>query len=110
MPHAELKYSSDLTFDAAALLREIEQVIQAADAGSGDCKGRAYPADTYHHTHCLLSLSMLTKPHRDTAFTKALLARLEAAMCKHISHPCFLSLGIDYTTEAYVTTRHDPNG
>jgi len=45
MPHAELKYSIDLDLDAEALLRCVEQVILRHDANSGECKGRAYPAD-----------------------------------------------------------------
>ena len=108
MPHAELKFSSDLTFDTAAMLQDIETVVQAADPGAGACKGRGYPAEVYHHTHCLLNLMMLTKPHRDAAFTKALLADLEATMRRHLTQKCFVSLGIDYATDAYVTTQHDP--
>ena len=110
MPHAELKYSSDLDFDAVALLADIERAIQAADAGSGACKGRAYPATEFYRTHCLLNVSMLTKPHRDGAFTKALLSHLETALRSHLTQPCFLSLGIDYTTDAYITLQHDPQG
>ena len=108
MPHAELKYSSDLTLDAEALLKGIERIIHLHDANSGECKGRAYPTDIFHHTHCLLNVSMLTKPHRGAAFTKALLDDLKAEMGKHISQKCYLSLGIDYSDENYITAQHVP--
>ncbi|MDU8926264.1 hypothetical protein RXV86_02595 [Alisedimentitalea sp. MJ-SS2] len=109
MPHSELRYSSDLNLDAKALLREIEQIILRHDAGSGECKGRAYPADIFHHSHCLLSVSLLTKPHRDAVFTKALLHDLEAGLRQHLAQPCFLSLGIQYSDDNYVTTAHSPS-
>ena len=84
MPHAELKYSSDLRIDAVAILADVEQMILRHDAGSGDCKGRAYPSDQYHHSHLILQISMLTKPHRDEAFTAALMADLEQVVKVHI--------------------------
>lgn len=108
VPHAELKYSSDLELDTDALLRGVEQVILRHDAGAGECKGRAYPADNHYHSHCLLNVSMLTKPHRDSAFTKALLLDLEAEMGRHLRHQCFLSLGIQYSDDNYVTTEYVP--
>lgn len=108
MPHAELKFSDNLKLDAISLLRAIEATIQRHDAGSGECKGRAYPAADFHHTHCLLDVSMLTKPHRDDAFTQSLLADLKADMERHLSQPCHLSLGIHYSGENYITTKHTP--
>jgi hypothetical protein len=108
MPHAEIKYSEDLMIDAPAILAEIEQVILRNDDGSGECKGRAYPALQYHHSHMLVSISMLTKAHRDAAFTQKLMADLETAIRAQISQRCFFSLGINYTTESYLTTEHDP--
>ena len=107
MPHAELKYSSDLQIDASAVLAAIEAVIQRHDAGSGDCKGRAYPADQFHHTHLLVSLGLLQKPHRDAAFTKALMDDIEATVKSMIPQSCFFSLGLDYSSGAYVTNRHE---
>lgn len=107
MPHAELRYSSDLEIDAAAILARIEEVIQAHDAGSGACKGRAYPADRFHHTHCLVSLGLLRKPHRDAAFTQALMADVEAAVKALIPQSCYFSLGLDYNEATYVTNRHE---
>ena len=69
MPHAEMKYSSDLELDSAAILAEIEAIILRHDSGAGACKGRAYPTDEYHHSHVTVSVSLLVKPHRDDAFS-----------------------------------------
>jgi hypothetical protein len=51
---------------------------------------------------------MLTKPHRDSTFTKALLRDLEAEMGRHLRKNCFLSLGIQYSDENYTTTEYVP--
>ena len=106
MPHAELKYSNDLDINAKAILETIEATIQNHDAGSGDCKGRAYPTDQFHHTHMLVSISMLTKPHRDKAFTDALISDLENAVKALIPQSCFFSLVIDESGDTYITNRH----
>ena len=108
MPHAELKYSGDLNLDADAVLREIEAVIQRRDAGAGVCKGRAYPTDRFNHTHCLLTVSMLTKPHRDEAWTAELLAELKAALGVLLEQRCYLSIGIEFTGSSYITAEHLP--
>tara|TARA_R110002096_G_scaffold414611_1_gene615780 strand:- start:13496 stop:13831 length:336 start_codon:yes stop_codon:yes gene_type:complete len=109
MPHADLKFSNDLNLDAVALLRAIEQIIQQHDAGSGECKGRAHPATHFNHTHCLLDISMLTKPHRDSKFTQSLLNDLKSEMERHLAQPCHLSLGIHYSDDNYITSKHEPS-
>lgn len=106
MPHAELKFSCDLQIDAKAILATIEQTILRHDAGAGECKGRAYPAEHFHHTHLLVTLSLLTKPHRDAAFTSALMADVEQAVKDLIPQPCFFSLALDYSGAHYVTNSH----
>lgn len=108
MPHAELKYSNDLTLDAKAILTAIEGVIQDHDAGAGDCKGRAYPADEIHHTHVIVEVSMLPKAHRDQVFMGALSADLEIAIKTHLFQPCFFSLMISFSSKTYVTNYFEP--
>ncbi|MBW4707828.1 hypothetical protein KX928_08530 [Roseobacter sp. YSTF-M11] len=107
MPHAEIRYSDDLTLDAPAVLAEIEEVILRHDPEAGACKGRAYPAAFSHHTHLLLALTLLKKPHRDAAFTASLMADLEAAVKAHIPQSCFFSFRLDYSDGHYVTNRHE---
>lgn len=108
MPHAELKYSDDLKLDAQAILAQIEAVIQQHDAGSGECKGRAYPASTYHHSHVLVDISMLPKAHRDQTFVSLLMKDLEQTIKAMISSPCFFSLNMGFSGAAYVTGMHQP--
>lgn len=108
MPHAELKYSADLALDAGAVLRGVEAVIARHDAGAGVCKGRAYPAAVFHHTHCLLTVSVLPKAHRDKAWSDALLALLEAELTAHLPVRCYVSIAVEFTDERYVTTEYAP--
>ncbi len=110
MPHAELKYSSDLIFDAPALLRKVEETIQAKDSGSGACKGRAYPCDHVHHTHVLLEVCMLPKAHRDAAFIQSLLSDLQDVLKSHIAQSCHMSLGIRFSDGGYITGVHVVDG
>ncbi len=106
MPHAELKYSSDLDIDAKSILAEIEAVILDHDSGAGACKGRAYPVAQFHHSHIAITVALLTKPHRDEAFSRALLADLESRIKARLGQPCEFSLGLSYSTPFYVTNFH----
>ncbi|WP_291730704.1 hypothetical protein [Leisingera sp. F5] len=106
MPHAELKYSSDLEIDAKAILAEIEAVILEHDSGAGACKGRAYPAEQFHHSHIAITVTLLTKPHRDEAFSIALLTDLESRIKARLIQPCEFSLGLSYSAPFYVTNFH----
>lgn len=108
MPHAELKYSSDLDIDAAEVLEVIETIILRHDSASGECKGRAYPSETFRHTHMLVSVSLLSKPHRDRAFSEALMADLEKSVKACLGQTCFFSLSLTYSGEFYVTNEHTP--
>jgi len=107
MPHADLKYSPDLSFDPQAMFTAIEQTILAHDSGSGDCKCRSYPAEASNHTHLLIEISMLTKPHRDEAFTRTLRDAIAAAVKHHLTQSCYISLAITYSGAMYLTDRHD---
>lgn len=107
MPHADLKYSPDLSFDPQAMFTAIEHTILAHDSGSGDCKCRSYPAEASNHTHLLLEISMLSKPHRDEAFTLRLRDAIAAAVKCHLKQSCYISLAITYSDAMYLTDRHD---
>ena len=108
MPHAELKYSSDLDIDAPGILRAIEERINVHDTKAGACKGRAYKAEDFHHTHLLVEVSMLTKPHRDDAFTIKVRDDLERAIKACLSQRCYFSLAINYSDPFYVTNEFLP--
>mmetsp|Transcript_18519 Transcript_18519/g.30335 ORF Transcript_18519/g.30335 Transcript_18519/m.30335 type:complete len:109 (+) Transcript_18519:7155-7481(+) len=108
MPHAELKYSNDISLDAPSILARIETVIQNHDPDSGACKGRAYPAAEFHHTHVIVDISMLPKAHRDQAFVNALQSDLATAIKAMIPVPCYFSLNIGFSGSGYLTTEHHP--
>ena len=103
MPHADLKYSNDLSLDAAGLLAEVEATIARHDSGAGACKGRAYPASAYHHTHALLEVGVLRKPHRDAAFMTALLDDLTALLQSHLPSGCACSVALNFSSDDYFT-------
>jgi len=108
MPHAEIKYTTDLELDSEEILSVIEATILRHDDGSGECKGRAYPTDEYRHTHILVSISMLQKPHRDGTFTKALLGDLEKNIKACLTQSCRFSLSLNYNLKNYITNEHAP--
>lgn len=96
MPQANLSYSAHLTLDAPALLARAEEVIKAADAGAGTCKGRAYPLEQTHHDHVFLHIRVLDKPHRDAAFMNALLSDLHIALDPMIGTACTFSIELGF--------------
>lgn len=108
MPHAELKYSNDLSLNTHAILAEIEAIILRHDAEAGACKGRAYPTAEFHHSHVTVTVNLLVKPHRDEAFSAALLAELEHSISALIPVPCEFSFGLQYASPFYVTRKHTP--
>ena len=100
MPQADLKYSGDVKFDTIKLLADIEALILRHDSGAGACKGRAYPAQAFHHSHVLLEVGVLDKPHRDKAFMQALLddltALLDAALPKGTERAVSLKFALEH--------------
>ncbi|WP_299147717.1 hypothetical protein [uncultured Tateyamaria sp.] len=103
MPHCELHYSNDLDIDVDVILAEVEAIILAHDAGSGQTKGRAYPAPYFRHTNFKASLSLLPKPHRDAQFVAALQRDVVAAIAKHLPRPCWMSIDIGFSGTGYHT-------
>lgn len=108
MPQADMKYSADLDIDAPAILQVIEKTIAGLDSGAGVCKGRAYPAPEFHHTHVHISIALLNKPHRDAAFMDHLAQLLDAAIKPHLTQPCAYALSLDYISQAHIARDHQP--
>ncbi len=107
MPHVDIKYSTDLNLDMKSLFKLVEEIINGHDPASGLVKGRAYPAENYQHTHVLFEISMLTKPHREKAFTEKLMSDLEKQIKAQISQDCMFSLAINYSGPFYLTNSHE---
>lgn len=108
MPHAELRFSSDMEIDADDILASIEETILRHSPEAGACKGRAYPAEIFRHTHFLANVGLLSKPGRDAAFTAALIADLETEIKKRLPQRCYFSLDVRFSGHDYVTNEHVP--
>ncbi|MGH1541603.1 MAG: hypothetical protein ACRBHB_14345 [Arenicella sp.] len=106
MPHCELHFSNDLNIDAKAILTKVETIINDHDENAHECKGRAYPASIYHHSHLKVTVSLLSQPHRNETFTKTLMADLETQIKATIPQSCFFSLLVEYSPSYYVTNEH----
>ncbi|MEL7098413.1 MAG: hypothetical protein AAGM84_06240 [Pseudomonadota bacterium] len=103
MPHARLEYSAGLSVDAPAILAAVEAVLQARDPGSGDCKGRAYPAEDAHHNSVFVEVSMLPKAHRDSVWCDGLRDELVAALTPLVPRPSWLSIDLRFSGPHYHT-------
>lgn len=110
MPHVEIKYSNNLNIDTNKVFDVIENVINEKDASAGVCKSRAYPCLEYKYSHLLVSVSLLTKAHRDETFTKNLSQRIEKAIKEHLSQSLYFSLNIEYSSVYYTTNTHIVKG
>lgn len=110
MPHADLRYSADLTFSTERMFDAIEQTILKHDDGAGETKCRAYPTAQFNHTHLLVDVAMLPKAHRDKAFLCALRDDLEHAIKAQLIQACAFSLAIRLNDDIYITNMHMPDG
>lgn len=110
MPHCEIHYSDNLQLDCESILETVEVVINAHDANAHECKGRAYPAPVFHRPHIKVTVSLLSKPHRDEAFTKALMSDLEKQIKALLPQSCYFSLLVEYSPSYYVTNEHVVEG
>jgi len=110
LPHVEIKYSDNLAIDTKVIFDVIEDVINKKDASAGECKSRAYPCSEYKYTHILVTVSLLTKPHRDKEFTLQLSSEIERAIKLHFKQSLYFSLNIEYSLAYYTTNIHSIDG
>ena len=106
MPHVEIKYSDNLAFDTNNVFDTIEEIINQKDSHAGECKSRAYPCSEYKYSHILVTVSLLTKPHRDNVFTENLSSEIEKAIKAHLNQSAYFSLNIEYSLNYYTTNIH----
>lgn len=110
MPHIEIKYSDNLTINTQDIFEAIENTINRHDMSAGECKSRAYPCGEYKYSHLLLTVSLLTKSHRDKAFTLKLSTDIERAVKRHLKQSLYFSLNIAYSLDCYTTNVHRVEG
>ncbi len=103
MPHVEIKYSNDITLDTELLFTQIETLINKHDPSAGVCKSRAYPCKQFKHSHVLLTISLLSKPHRDDIFTTKLADEIEFSIKQHFTQSLYFSFNIEYANNHYRT-------
>ncbi|MFT7684426.1 MAG: 5-carboxymethyl-2-hydroxymuconate isomerase [Moritella dasanensis] len=106
MPHVEIKYTDNLDIDTDTIFNVIEGIITENDSGAGECKSRAYPCSQYKYPHMLVTVSLLTKPHRDAAFTYKLSDQIEHAIKLNLKQSLYFSLTIEYSPAYYSTNIH----
>ncbi len=110
MPHVEIKYSDNLKIGTKEIFDVIEGIINKKDSSAGECKSRAYPCSEYKYTHILVTISLLTKPHRNEEFTLALSRELEDSIKLHLKQSVYFSLNIEYSLAYYTTNVHIVDG
>lgn len=110
MPHVEIKYSDNLNIDTNKVFDVVEEIINKNDMSAGECKSRAYPCSQYKYSHILITVSLLTKPHRDEIFTQKLSGEIEEAIKTHLKQSLYFSLNIEYNLAYYTTNIHSVEG
>ena len=110
MPHVEIKYSDNVEFDTDKVFDAIEEVINKKDKSAGECKSRAYPCSQYKYAHILVTVTLLTKPHRDKIFTQKLSSEIETVVKAHLKQSLYFSLNIEYSLNYYTTNIHSIEG
>ena len=108
MPQVDLKYSSDITLDTKTLFEKIETTINTLDSSTGICKCRAYPAKEHLHTHMIVKIYLLRKPHRDEVFMKNCLAALETAVSPLIPSNTHYAIELLFSRPYYLTKNSTP--
>jgi hypothetical protein len=105
MPQLDLRYSDDLNHIAfESLFRQIEAVINEIDDSAGACKSRAYPTDSYLHTHVYLCMKLLKKEYRDAAFMKKCRDAIEVLLKQVLPKNCFYAIELNFSGEYYLTS------
>jgi 5-carboxymethyl-2-hydroxymuconate isomerase len=110
MPHIEIKYSNDLVLNTQKIFDDVELIINQKDASAGECKSRAYPCSQYKYPHLLITVSLLTKTHRDKVFSQDLSVAIETAIKYHLKKSCYFSLNLEYNSDYYTTNIHHVAG
>ena len=78
MPHADIKYTSDIQIDLKTLMSDIEEIILDLDPTSGACKCRALKVDEYHHSHINIEIRLFATKNRDIDLLNELINRIDS--------------------------------
>ena len=108
MPHAEIKYTSDIQIDFKTLMSDIEEIILGLDPSSGACKGRAQKVDEYHHSHINIEIRLFATKHRDSALLNELINRVDFKVKSFLKKAAHVTVKLEFTPLTYLTSFYDP--
>ena len=108
MPHADIKYTSDIQIDLKTLMSDIEEIILGLDPTSGACKGRALKVDEYHHSHLNIEIRLFATKHRDYALLNELINRVDSRAKSLLKKAAHVTVKLEFTPLTYLTGFYDP--
>lgn len=108
MPHADIKYTSDIELDFKSLLLDIEEIILDLDPTSGACKGRALNVDEYHHSHINIEIRLFATKHRDINLLNELTIRFDNKAKSRLQKAAHVTVKLEFTPLTYLTGFYDP--
>ena len=108
MPHADIKYTSDIQIDFKSLMLDIEKIILDLDPTSGACKGRALKIDEYHHSHINIEIRMFATKHRNIGLLNELINRVDQRAKTCLKKAAHVTVKLEFTPLTYLTGFHDP--
>ena len=76
MPHAEIKYTSDIQIDFTTLMPDIEKIVLDLDPTSGACEGRGLKIEEYEHSHINIEIGGFATKQHDINFLREIINRV----------------------------------
>ena len=108
MPHADIKYTSDIQIDLKTLMSDIEEIILGLDPTSGECKGRAQRVDNFHHSHITIEIILFAAKHRDSGLLNELINRVDSRAKSLLKKAAHVTVKLEFTPLTYLTGFYDP--
>ena len=109
MPHADIKYTSDIQIDLRTLMSDIEEIILDLDPTSGACKGRALKVDKYHHSHINIEIRLFATKNRDIDLLDELINRVDSRAKALLKKAAHVTVKLEFTPLTYLTGFYDPS-
>ena len=108
MPHADIKYTSDIQIDLKTLMSDIEEIILDLDPTSGACKARALKVDEYHHSHINIEIRLFATKHRDIDLLNELISRVDSRAKSLLKKAAHVTVKSKFTPHKYLTGFQNP--
>ena len=108
MPHADIKFTTDVDIDVKTLMLDIEEIILQLDPKSGVCKGRVIRIDEYHHSHLNIELRMFASKERDVEFSNQLVSKVDQKAKLLMKSAAHVTVKLEFSPVTYLTGFHDP--